>query len=118
MDRRLSTIASQIENGLGLADVGTDHGFLPVHLARHGYTGNLYASDINEGPLQTAIDNAAHAGVSDRIKFLLCDGLRLCPPEEVDTIVIAGMGGLLIADILDWDMRKSKSMKRYDMPNT
>ena len=49
MDRRLSTIASQIENGLGLADVGTDHGFLPVHLARHGYTGNLYASDINEG---------------------------------------------------------------------
>ena len=50
MDRRLSTIASQIENGLGLADVGTDHGFLPVHLARHGYTGNLYASDINEGP--------------------------------------------------------------------
>lgn len=52
MDRRLSTIASQIENGLGLADVGTDHGFLPVHLARHGYTGNLYASDINEGPLK------------------------------------------------------------------
>ena len=41
MDRRLSTIASQIENGLGLADVGTDHGFLPVHLARHGYTGNM-----------------------------------------------------------------------------
>ena len=60
MDRRLSTIAAQIENGLGLADVGTDHGFLPVHLARHGYTGNLYASDINEGPLRTAIDNAEH----------------------------------------------------------
>ena len=58
MDRRLSTIASQIENGIGLADVGTDHGFLPVHLARHGYTGNLYASDINEGPLRTAVDNA------------------------------------------------------------
>ena len=101
MDRRLSTIASQIENGIGLADVGTDHGFLPVHLARHGYTGNLYASDINEGPLRTAVDNAEHAGVSGRIKFLLCDGLRLCPPDDVDTIVIAGMGGDMICRILD-----------------
>ena len=100
MDRRLSTIASQIENGIGLADVGTDHGFLPVHLARHGYTGNLYASDINEGPLRTAVDNAEHAGVSGRIKFLLCDGLRLCPPDDVDTIVIAGMGGELIIRII------------------
>ena len=100
MDRRLSTIAAQIENGLGLADVGTDHGFLPVHLARHGYTGNLYASDINEGPLRTAIDNAEHAGVSGRIKFLLCNGLRLCPPDKVDTIVIAGMGGELICRII------------------
>lgn len=101
MDRRLSTITSQIENGIGLADVGTDHGFLPVHLARHGYTGNLYASDINEGPLRTAVDNAEHAGVSGRIKFLLCDGLRLCPPDDLDTIVIAGMGGDMICRILD-----------------
>ncbi|MDD6089317.1 MAG: class I SAM-dependent methyltransferase [Clostridiales bacterium] len=101
MNKRLMTIASQIENGKGFADVGTDHGYLPVHMLAAGYTGKIYASDINSAPLQTAVDSAEEAGVSDKIKFLLCDGLALCPPDEIDTIVIAGMGGDTICRILD-----------------
>ncbi len=101
MNKRLSAIAALVKEGKGLVDVGTDHGYLPAYLAASGYKGALYASDINEGPLQSARRTAAEAGLSDRIRFLLCDGLRLCPPEEIDTIVIAGMGGDMIVKILD-----------------
>ncbi len=89
------------ENGRGLIDVGTDHGFLPLFLAQNGYTGRLYASDINRMPLDSAIRAAREASLEERIGFLLSDGLDACPPDEVDTIVIAGMGGDLICRILD-----------------
>ena len=90
-----------VRNGRGLIDVGTDHGYLPVWLARRGYTGFLYASDINASPLASARKTAREALVEDRIEFLLCDGLDGCPPGKIDTIVIAGMGGDLICRILD-----------------
>lgn len=101
MNKRLTAIAALVEKGRGLVDVGTDHGYLPAYLAASGYEGALFASDINEGPLLSARRTAAEAGLSDRIVFLLCDGLRLCPPEKIDTIVIAGMGGDMIVKILD-----------------
>ena len=101
MNKRLETIADMVQNGRGLIDVGTDHGYLPVWLARRGYTGFLYASDINASPLASARKTAREALVEDRIEFLLCDGLDGCPPEKIDTIVIAGMGGDLICRILD-----------------
>ena len=101
MNKRLETIADMVRNGRGLIDVGTDHGYLPVWLARRGYTGFLYASDINASPLASARKTAREALVEDRIEFLLCDGLDGCPPEKIDTIVIAGMGGDLICRILD-----------------
>lgn len=101
MNKRLIAIAALIRDGQGLVDVGTDHGYLPAHLALSGYHGALFASDIREGPLAAAKRTAAEAGLTERIRFLLCDGLRLCPPEEIDTIVIAGMGGDLIVKILD-----------------
>ena len=101
MNRRLEAIAGMVRDGKGLIDVGTDPGYLPASLAAAGYGGRLYAADINEGPLLAARRTAAEAGVSERIRFLLCDGLSLCPAEEIDTIVIAGMGGDLIVKILD-----------------
>lgn len=94
-------IAALVRNGRGLIDVGTDHGYLPVMLAESGYSGALFASDINAGPLSAARRTAAEAGLTNRIRFFLCDGLRLCPPDEIDTIVIAGMGGDMIVKILD-----------------
>ena len=53
MKKRLACIAAKIPDGIGMIDVGTDHGYLPVALAKRGYKGALYASDIGEGPLQT-----------------------------------------------------------------
>ena len=101
MNKRLQAIESLVEPGDGLIDVGTDHGYLPVSLARNGYPGALFASDIGEGPLAAARRSAWEAGQEDRIEFQLCDGLALCDPARVDTIVIAGMGGDTICGILD-----------------
>lgn len=107
MNKRLQAIEALVRPGKGLIDVGTDHGYLPVSLARHGYPGALFASDLREGPLAAARRSAREAGLEDRIVFQLCDGLDLCDPERVDTIVIAGMGGDTICGILDraeWTM--------------
>lgn len=101
MNKRLELIASILPHGRGFADVGTDHGYLPVYMAQHGYSGKIIASDINEGPLSTAVASARQAGVEDRICFRLCDGLDGCGSEELDTVVIAGMGGNTICGILD-----------------
>lgn len=103
MDRRLHCIYQMISPGKGVIDVGTDHAYLPVALAKGGYPGKIFASDIGEGPLAAARRSAAAAGCEDTIRFLLCDGLHLCPPDAVDTIVIAGMGGDTICGILDRD---------------
>lgn len=107
MDERLSCIFRMICPGRGVIDVGTDHGYLPERLARSGYPGNILASDIREGPLAAARRTAMQSGVTDRIQFLLSDGLDACPPDAVDTIVIAGMGGDTVCSILDraeWSM--------------
>jgi tRNA (adenine22-N1)-methyltransferase len=101
MNKRLETIYSMIESGRGLIDVGTDHGFLPAALAAGGYSGKLFASDINAMPLSRARETAHACGAEDRIVFLLSDGLDACPKDEIDTIVMAGMGGELICRILD-----------------
>lgn len=101
MNQRLETICRLIRPGIGLIDVGTDHGYLPEKLALEAYPGRLFASDIRRAPLECAKRTAERSGVSDKISFLLCDGLELCPPEQVDTIVVAGMGGDAICGILD-----------------
>ena len=101
MNKRLKLISEYIDKGKGIIDVGTDHGYLPIYLAENSYEGKIFASDINADPLNKAISNAADAGVDEKINFLLCDGLKKCPPDEIDTIVIAGMGGDMIVKILD-----------------
>jgi len=101
MNKRLELIYSMISDGRGLIDVGTDHGYLPAALAVNGYDGKLFASDINAMPLEKARETARKCKMEERITFLLSDGLDACPPEEIDTIVMAGMGGELICTILD-----------------
>ena len=101
MSKRLHEILSLISLGKGVVDVGTDHGYVPITLAGSGYPGNLFATDIHPDPLNTAIALADEAGVRNRITFSLSDGLDGISPDEVDTIVIAGMGGDTICGILD-----------------
>lgn len=98
MTPRLQLLADWVRPGAALADVGTDHGYLPVWLALEGRVSSAIASDLRPGPLSRARETARayHASVDCR----LCDGLAAIAPEEADTIVIAGMGGENIAAIL------------------
>ena len=96
---RLSAIAHLVPRGAKLADVGTDHALLPLWLLENECIVSAVATDINKLPLMRAQANAQKAGES-RIRFVLCDGLEGVSPAEADAVVIAGLGGENIADIL------------------
>jgi len=98
LSQRLSAVAAFAENGRFVADVGTDHGYIPVYLAQKGTAQRIIASDINEGPLNRARISAEEYGVEDKIEFRLTDGLRGI--SGADTVLIAGMGGDTITGIL------------------
>lgn len=100
LDARLAMCASFVREGHVLADVGTDHGYLPIRLLLDGRIPSAFAVDIRPGPLSTARENARRFGVEDQITFCLCDGLTHVPPETVQDITIAGMGGEMILKIL------------------
>lgn len=97
---RLLCIASLVRRGASVADIGTDHGYLPVWLLRHGVIARAIASDINALPLEHAKRTAAAYGITEGIDFRLCAGLNAIGPAEADTIIIAGMGGETIIEIL------------------
>ena len=103
LDPRLAAAASFVKPGAVVADVGTDHAYLPLFLLENGIARFAVASDINRGPLERAKRNAARAGMTSRMRFVLADGLEGLEPERdgVDHILICGMGGELIARILD-----------------
>ena len=98
---RLKAGAYQVPQGGRLADVGTDHGYLPVWLLLNWRIRRAIASDLRQGPLDNARENARFYGVTERMEFRLCDGLSDIRPEEVTTVTIAGMGGETIAAILE-----------------
>lgn len=98
---RLRAIADLVPNGARLVDVGTDHGFIPVDLLLSERISSAIASDIGAAPLEHARRTAALHDVTERIEFRLCDGLNGVSHNEVDCIVIAGMGGDNIVSILE-----------------
>lgn len=101
MNARLKFISTLIPRDGGFADIGTDHGYLPAYMARTGYSDTIIAADIKKAPLSTAVATAREQGVEDKISFRLCDGLADIAPDEINTIVIAGMGSDTICGILD-----------------
>ena len=96
---RLQAIADAV-SGETLADIGTDHAYLPAYLLQNGKIARAIAADLRAGPLARAKVTARDAGCADRMDFRLCDGLRGLHREEADTVVIAGMGGETITHIL------------------
>ena len=100
LDARLSCAAALVRGGR-LADVGTDHGYLPVSLLLDGKIKYAVASDINRGPLESARQTVAKHGLSDKVDLVLTDGLCGIEPYEPDDIAILGMGGELIASIIE-----------------
>ncbi len=97
---RLNACASLVRKGSRLADIGCDHGYIPVYLVSEGIIESAVASDINEGPLNSCRSLVRMSGLEDRIKCVLSDGLDGIETDEIDDILIAGVGGELIADIL------------------
>lgn len=96
---RLQLLAELVPVGARLADIGTDHGYLPVWLLQQGRICAAIAADVGQEPLQHAVRTAKEYGV-DGVEFRLCDGLKGIRADEVDTIVVAGMGGETIIHIL------------------
>lgn len=97
---RLQAIADLVPPGSRLADVGTDHAYIPVYLTAKGICPTAIAGDIVPGPLDNARRTVEKYGVSDKVTTLLSPGLEAFPPRCADAVVIAGMGGDQIADIV------------------
>ncbi len=97
---RLRLAAELVPHGARLADIGTDHAYLPAWLLLEGRIPSAIAADLREGPLARARETARQYGCGGRMEFRLCDGLSGISPEEVDAVVVAGMGGETIAGIL------------------
>ena len=102
---RLLACAGFIKKGSRVADVGCDHGYLSLYLLEKGIASSVIASDINEGPLQSAMRNARKFGFEKKITFCLSNGVRNIP-RDFDTLVCAGMGAdtmmSIIADAYEW----------------
>ena len=100
LDPRLAKCAEFVREGVRVADIGTDHGYLPIALLQKGKATAAIAADINKEPLDSAVRNAAKFGESNRMRFVLSDGLRGISGDDVDDVIIAGMGGELILRIV------------------
>lgn len=100
LSERLSATASLIRGGGIVADIGTDHGYLPIYLIENNIIPRAIAADIGKMPLENAHTSVAEAGLSDKISLRLSDGLNSFSPEDAVEFVFAGMGGTLIAEKL------------------
>ena len=100
LDHRLATVPPFVRPGAVVADVGTDHAYLPIVLVGSGRATRAVASDIHRGPIERAAQHVAEYRLSDRIDTVLTDGLEGIRPYAPTDIIIFGMGGELIARIL------------------
>ncbi len=100
LSERLSAAASLVKGGGIVADIGTDHGYLPIYLIQSGKIEKAIAADIGKMPLENARKSVAQYELADKIELRLSDGLNSFRENEVDEIVFAGMGGTLIAEKL------------------
>ena len=99
LKERLYTVSTLVPRGARVADIGTDHGHLPIYLIQQGFASHCIACDIKEKPLENARANLKKVGLT-QIETRLGPGLVPLSPEEIDCICIAGMGGDVIASIL------------------
>ncbi|EGL83424.1 protein of unknown function DUF633 [Caldalkalibacillus thermarum TA2.A1] len=112
LSKRLAAVASFIPIGTRIADIGTDHAYLPVYLALQGKISTAIAGDVNEGPLALAKAHVQQYQLESVIDVRKGDGLEVIAPGEVDVIVIAGMGGSLMQEILSRGQDKLEGVRR------
>ena len=112
LSARLEKLIEMAGQGCCAADIGTDHGYIPIELVRRGHYTKALAMDVRKGPLERAQEHVRMAGLQGKIETRLSDGMEKMSPGEADTIIIAGMGGHLMADILTRGMQVVEKAER------
>ncbi|SJZ71779.1 tRNA (adenine(22)-N(1))-methyltransferase [Selenihalanaerobacter shriftii] len=110
---RLLKLVSFIPKPCSVADIGTDHAYLPIHLEQNYECKKIIASDIKSGPYQAALKNVEKFGLEREIEVRLGPGLSILDPYKVETVVIAGMGGITISEILSANQQITDSINRF-----
>ena len=100
ISERLKCVAGLVNKGARVADIGTDHAYLPIYLVQNGISNKVYACDVRKEPLRRAKLHIDEYGLSDKITTQLCDGFKGINKGDVDTVTICGMGGKLMKNIL------------------
>lgn len=101
LSKRLSAVASMVTKGNILADVGTDHGYVPIYLVSNGICPKAFALDINKGPLERAKEHIEEEGLEEKITLIQSDGMKGLAEKKAESVVVAGMGGELVCKILE-----------------
>lgn len=110
---RLSKVASFVPKGAVVADIGSDHAYLPCFLVHNGIVEKAFAGEVVKGPYESAVKKVNEEGLNEQITVRLADGLEAIHAQDgVDTITIAGMGGPLIVSILEKNPEKLQSVRR------
>lgn len=113
LSQRLQAVANYVPAGSRLLDVGSDHAYLPLYLLEQGKITYAIAGEVVQGPYQSALANAQASPFSHLLDVRLADGLAAVEPNDgIDTITICGMGGRLIAEILDKGKARLSSVQR------
>lgn len=113
ISKRLERVASFVPQGARLVDVGSDHAYLPIYLVKEGRIDSAIAGEVVQGPYDSARKNVAEHALDQQIEVRLANGLAAFDiSDKMDTLVIAGMGGRLISEILEQDLEKLESMRR------
>ncbi len=113
LSNRLKAVASFVNEGAIVADIGSDHAYLPCFLIHTKKVSKAIAGEVVKGPYESAVKNVRREGLSKEITIRLADGLFAIEEQDaVDTVTIAGMGGPLIATILESGKKRLTNVKR------
>ena len=109
---RLLKIASLVTKGKRIADIGTDHGYIPVYLLNKNIVPFAILADVNKGPLENARKEVRHNNLLDKTDLRLGSGIEVLKKDEVDEVIIAGMGGILISELLEANKEVAHSVDK------
>ena len=113
LSRRLQAVADMVSEGVRVADVGTDHGYIPIYLVQTGKCPQAIAMDVNRGPLLRAESHIQEYGLQEKIETRLSNGVLALKTHDYDCVVIAGMGGALTVQILEQGREVFESLQEF-----